>query len=408
MPTDGSRGSGDGTGGAGTVFTRQVRFDDDGNVEKGEGPFPEGMLTVNGGRPAGYYPPPDGTPIEDSWGSSGRRLVLSGEARVYAHTLEFGEIDVTEGSTLTTPPSDPIDLADSSLGLATNRLIVGPTSQVSVSGRGYEGGDEHDENGYGAGQTAAGIEPATQQFGGSHGGVGGSDVLSGGSRREGAHAGGTYDDPEHPTSPGAGGAADAEPSGAHGNPGGGALEIEAQSIDDEGVISADGQSSAGPTVAEPTPFDRSTGDGGAGGSIVLVAGALAGHGSISAAGGSTCLQVPPLLLGGHAACPRGSAAGAGADESRSRPRAPVNGAGMSRPRKAQTRERKGLRKRRGRGRRADHEDAHDRPRALKPDTPGCRSRTRPSARCGQRSPWPSCPPPRDHEMVIRWLVPRGA
>jgi hypothetical protein len=296
-----------GTGGAGTIFERQVAFSKAGTVEKGTGPFPQGTLTIDGGRPAGSYPPPDGTPLESAWNSNERRLVIDGEARVYAEEARFGEIDVRGGATLTTPPSEPPSPADETLTVRAGTLEIGLGSQVTMTGRGYAGGSASDEAGHGAGKTEPTELPATGQFGGSHGGVGGANV---GTPQTGAHAGSTYDSAAAPTLPGAGGAA--EVGGADGSPGGGVLDIHAQTLIDAGAISADGGSNSGPTATDPTPFDHSAGGAGAGGSVVVEATTLSGSGTISAAGGSSCLQIPPLLLGGHAACPQGrSGAGGG-------------------------------------------------------------------------------------------------
>ncbi|HEY1833389.1 MAG TPA: hypothetical protein VGG08_03045, partial [Solirubrobacteraceae bacterium] len=310
LVTEGATGAG--TGGAGTIFERQVTFGKTGTIEKGKGTFPQGTLTIDGGRPEGSYPPPDGTPLESAWNSSERRLVLGGEARVYAKAAVFGEIDLRGDSTLTTPPSEPPAVADETLTVKAGTLDIGPGSLLTMTGRGYAGGSTSDEAGHGAGETAPTETPATVQFGGSHGGVGGSNVLSGGTQQPGAQAGSTYDSDEAPALPGAGGAAAPGVGGADGSSGGGVLDVQVGTLIDDGTISADGGSTSGPTATDPTPFDRSAGGAGAGGSVVVEATTLSGPGTISAAGGSSCLQLPPLLLGGHEPCSQGlSGAGGG-------------------------------------------------------------------------------------------------
>jgi hypothetical protein len=308
LSTDGSTDEGSGTGGAGTIFTQQVGFDSAGEAVEGKGAFPKGTLTIDGGHGAGFYPPPDGTPLEAAWNSPERRLVLKGEARAYAHEVEFGEIDLSEGSVLTTPPSDPPEASAQKLNVKASTLKVDASSRVTVAGRGYRGGLQSAKAEFGPGGTdpEAGVLAATRQFGGSHGGVGGSDALSEGPQQEGAKAGSAYDSAEDPTLPGGGGGADIEPGGADGSPGGGVLDLQVSgTLQLEGALSADGQSTAGPTASDPTPFDRSVAGAGAGGSVVVQAGVLSGAGTISAAGGSSCPQLPTLLAGGNEPCVAG-------------------------------------------------------------------------------------------------------
>jgi hypothetical protein len=296
--------AGDGSAGAGTIFERQVIFTAGGAIERGQGVFPQGTLRIDGGLAAGHYPPPDGTPIEKAWSSPERRLVLEGEARGYATNAEYAEIDVLGGSTLTTPSES----AESRLlSLLAKTIHVGPASQITTTGRGYAGGSKAIEPS--PGETGGG-EPAAGGFGGSHGGVGGADVPSGGSAPAGAHAGSTYDSAEHPLLAGAGGGGVF--GVADGSPGGGVLNIQSQTLIDEGLIAADGGSTSGPTATDPTPFDHSAGGAGAGGSVLVETAALSGSGTISAAGGFSCLQLGTLLPGGHEACLHGlSGAGGG-------------------------------------------------------------------------------------------------
>src|SRR5690606_792343 len=148
-----------GTGGAGTVFTRQVKFKGDGSVEAGRGDFPDGTLTIDGGRPVGSYPPPDGTPIGVTWSSPHRKLVLTGEARGYGSVLEFGEVDVLGGADLTG------GLGAHKLVLTAGKLAVDAASRIDMSSRGYAGGPP----GYGdseplggAAETAPGQSPAVR------------------------------------------------------------------------------------------------------------------------------------------------------------------------------------------------------------------------------------------------------
>jgi hypothetical protein len=296
-----------GTGGAGTVFTRQVRFKGDGSVEAGLGEFPDGTLVVDGGRPAGSYPPPDGTPIGVTWSSPHRKLVLAGEARGYGSVLEFGEVDVLGGSDLTG------DLGGHKLKLTAGKLAVDAASRVDMSSRGYAGGrpgyDYYSEPDGGAAETAPGQSPAVREYGGSHGGAGGAPT--GYIRPEyGDLPSSTYDDPQNPTLPGGGGAGGWDT--ADGNPGGGVLEISAGTLQLDGLLAADGGSNNGPTADDPTPFSR-TGGAGAGGSVLVHAERLSGSGTVRADGGWACLtgEGPPLMEEGDS-CNAGGGSSSGA------------------------------------------------------------------------------------------------
>ncbi|MGH2857056.1 MAG: hypothetical protein ACRDMJ_06180, partial [Solirubrobacteraceae bacterium] len=295
-----------GTGGAGTLFTRQVTLDGSGNVTGGVGSFPDGTLTIDGGEPAGYYPPPDGTPIPDSWDSQQRRLVLTGEARAYAHAPSFGEIDVSNGSDLTSEPSVQ------QLSVTAATLKVDGTSRIDMTARGYAGGtngyDYYNDPTGGAGGTAPGQTPSVREYGGSHGGAGGAPT--GYLHPElGDAPGSTYDDPANPSLPGGGGAGGGDTQ--VGNPGGGVLDVTAGMLVDDGTISANGQDSNGPTATDPTPFLH-PGGAGAGGSVLVHATTLGGSGAVRADGGWTCLTDPGrrLLAGGHA-CSTPEAGGGG-------------------------------------------------------------------------------------------------
>ena len=291
-----------GTGGAGTVFTRSVEFDDKGAVEKGTGAFPEGTLTVDGGRTPGAYPPPDGTPLQDSWSSPQRRLVIENEGRAYGHELHFGEIDVQNGGVLTTGISTAKAAIPQTLSLTAETLKVDASSEVTMAGRGYAGGGESE-----AGRAAAapGQSGSTERHGGSHGGTGGS---GGADEPPGRVSGSTYDSSEDPVLPGGGGAG--EEAGTTGTPGGGVLDVSVQKLELDGLLSADGLSGDGPTALEAVPFDI-TGGAGAGGSVDVHAATIAGTGKITALGGTSCIDSRPPLLVGANGCGLGSGASGG-------------------------------------------------------------------------------------------------
>jgi hypothetical protein len=280
-----------GSGGAGTVFERQVTFDSaTGNVDSGEGAYPEGTLIIDGDQAATGFPPQDGTPLDDAWGDPDRRLVVGGRARAIASDLNYGAIDVERGGTIV-PPDGDHDIA-----VTADRVTVRKDSSIDLTGRGFAGGDEAD------GETAPGEDASTSDAGGSHGGAGGVDVNTAGT------PGSTYDDPADPSQPGGGGAGDAD--GAEtGTAGGGVLSMTADHLRLDGVLRADGREQDGPTAIDPGAYTVN-GGAGAGGAISLHLGSLDGAGTISAHGGNTCLPDTQLLYGANG-CNRVGGSGGG-------------------------------------------------------------------------------------------------
>ena len=275
-----------GTGGAGTVFTRQVIFGSNGTISQGAGQFPGGTLTVDAGQANGWYPaplyysPPDATPIAPAWSGPKRRLVVTNEALVWATTLDFAEIDVTKGSTITSPPKSMY------LTIATPVLEVDATSRVSMDTRGYQGNAKHNDGG----GSAPGVK-GSAGAGGSHGGLGGPNYW------EKTKAGATYDSSTDPGLPGGGGGGDASGnfSGNYdGNPGGGVLDLNVGTLQLDGTVSANGTDSIGPTASEESIYDNNGAGGGAGGSLVVKATELTGAGAISANGGLACITGQPV------------------------------------------------------------------------------------------------------------------
>lgn len=293
-----------GSGGAGTVFTRTVEFSEAGEVEKGTGAFPEGTLTIDGGRAPGAYPAPDGTPLQDSWSGANRKLVVEGEARAYGHELNYGAIELLHGGVLTSGISKAGTPIPQTLKVKAGSLLIDATSRLQMTGRGEAGGEA--ETALGTGGAAAGQSASTKGHGGSHAGAGGA---TGAKPEAGAVSGSTYDNAEDPTLPGGGGAGFGT---GEGNAGGGVLDVEASKLVLEGAIVADGQSGDGPTAVDPVPFDFQ-GGGGAGGSVLVRSAELSGAGRISADGGDTCIATAPPLLAGVTGCnsPTGSGGGGG-------------------------------------------------------------------------------------------------
>jgi hypothetical protein len=276
-----------GTGGAGTVFTRQVTFSSNGTISQGAGQFPGGTLTVDAGQTNGWYPaplyysPPDATPVAPEWGGPKRRLVVTNEALVWATKLSFAEIDVTNGSTITAPPSKMY------LTIGTPVLKIDATSHVSMDTRGYLGNGHHNDGG----ASAPGVQGSGPGAGGSHGGLGGPNHW------EKTKAGATYDSSTDPHLPGGGGGGDASGnfSGTYdGNPGGGVLDLNVGTLQLDGTVSANGTDSMGPTATEEAIYDNNGAGGGAGGSVVVHATDLTGAGTITANGGLACITGEPV------------------------------------------------------------------------------------------------------------------
>jgi hypothetical protein len=294
-----------GAGGAGTVFTRSVTFDSSGNVASGTGSFPGGTLSVDGGLAPGTYPPPDGTPIADGWSNAKRRLIVTGEARAYAHDLDYTEVDVNDGGTLTAGIGGADAPIPDTLSIDASKLDVDSSGRVDMTGRGFAGGSS--QTAHGIAGAAPGQTASNFGHGGSHGGVGGATSATDPPQY---HSGSTYDDPQAPSLPGGGGGG--LPLSAEGNPGGGVLDVDVHSLTLDGVLAADGESSDGPTAIEPAPFDFE-GGAGAGGSVYVQADTIRGRGKLTALGGTDCIASSPPLLAGAGGCsgPRGSSGGGG-------------------------------------------------------------------------------------------------
>jgi len=182
-----------------------------------------------------------------------------------------GDLTVSYGSTLT-PLDSPfrLDLSGS--------LIVQSGATLDVSGIGYPGGDSTHPTGF----APSGVAGAGVEYGGSHGGPGAAWNATSGEPGE------LFDSVYYPVLAGGGGGQDHDGTG-DGLPGGGVLEILAQSVHVDGTIRADG----GPSDDQGRPA-------GAGGSIWIDAATLTGAGTISADGGfaRTCTYARDVGAGG--------------------------------------------------------------------------------------------------------------
>ncbi|HUN77838.1 MAG TPA: hypothetical protein VMU32_02860, partial [Solirubrobacteraceae bacterium] len=294
-----------GSGGAGTVFARTVKFKSNGEVQEGTGAYGEGILTIDGGRSPGDYPPPDGTPLENAWSAPHRKLVITGQARAYGEKLDYADIELTHGGVLTSGISSALAPIPQKLEVKAETLSVDASSRVTMTGRGYAGGSF--EATEGKAEAAPEQSASNDGHGGSHGGAGGK---TGAHENPGPVSGSTYDSEAEPALPGGGGGG--EEGDADGAPGGGVLDVEAQTLDLNGVLSADGAATDGPTETEPAPYSFG-GGAGAGGSLLVHATTIAGSGRLTALGGEACISEEAPLLPGTTGCnaPDGSAGAGG-------------------------------------------------------------------------------------------------
>ena len=165
----------------------------------------------------------------------------------------------------------------------TAKIIdVGLGSRIDVNGRGYGGGNDANVARNAAATTAPGASPATDQYGGSHGGVGGAPRYP-----TSGHRGATYDSATDPKQPGSGGAGETSGSSGGGTSGGGVLLIKTGVLNLTGALLAEGEDGAGPNLDDWSVLDTTSGAG-AGGAIQVRAGTLTGKGVIAADGGSVC------------------------------------------------------------------------------------------------------------------------
>lgn len=225
-------GGGSQRGGAGTIYTRQ------------EGASFGHLLIHNGEAWGNYTPLSSPEPFE---------LALAGWAVAYPETaLTLQDLEVRTNAVLT-------HLTGQTPCLITvlRKASVAEGGVISADGRGYPVGQDL---GPGAGTRL--------NWGGSGGGHGGD----GGRSQSGALGGGNYGSMVEPSQAGsAGGNGDGGPGGA----GGGVIRLSvASQLTIDGRISAEGNNA---------PYNNS--GGGAGGSIWISTGTLAGQGLISANGG---------------------------------------------------------------------------------------------------------------------------
>jgi hypothetical protein len=227
------------------------------------------------------------TPLSDAWGGADRSLTIAGRARATAVNATYHDVSVSSGADLTTPKGTQ------QLTLDATSLTVGSGARIDLSGRGDP-----------SGQTSAPSGVASKRAaGGSHGGAGGAGLNNG-------VPGDTYDDPNDPALPGAGGGTAPSTSSGQGQPGGGVITITTTTLTDNGRIQANGARTDGPTSDNPLIYDT-VGGGGAGGAIDIHTTSLSGAGKVAADGADVCLPASQLLADPDTAGCSGPGSGAG-------------------------------------------------------------------------------------------------
>jgi YD repeat-containing protein len=210
-------------------------------------------------------------------------IVLMNGARLSATNLSARSLTLSQGSSLTVPPSTATNAT--ALSVNVNALSIDATSLIDASGDGFPGARQGGSSSL-QGLTIGYAPGSGANSGGSYGGIGGG----GGPNL-------SYGDFANPSDFGSGGGSSGPPNFYPGANGGGVIHIVAQSIALDGIIRANGNSA---------PFGGS--GAGSGGAIRLDCGTIAGGGGITANGGD-CLGAGGGGGGGRVALYYGAMAG---------------------------------------------------------------------------------------------------
>jgi len=182
--------------------------------------------------------------------------------------LSLASVEVDNGGQMTHAPNATAKSALLNLNVAGDfNLLAG--GAILADGKGYSGGGIN-QAGYGPG--GGGTGSTNNGGGGGHGGAGGAGA-------GGSPGGPTYDSLTNPTDLGSGSGGDSTHNG--GSPGGGAVLIQVG-----GNFNLNGSISAKGAPGNGSGFFGDGGGGGSGGTVNLVAGSLAGAGTIDVSGGN--------------------------------------------------------------------------------------------------------------------------
>ncbi len=205
----------------------------------------------------------------------GANLIVSNCTLTVDGVHSFEALLLMDGAVLTHSPA-PAGELDNRLDLTiTNNLTVDATSRVDVNGKGYGP----------ATGPGAGMDNNFNPSGGGHGGLGGDGYYQAG--------GVSYGELLDPILCGSGGGNGSGHNPTNGGAGGGVIRLDVGGVlTVAGQLTADGESRLA--------------SGGAGGSIHVTAGTLAGNGSITANGGSAGYHLSGAGGGGRVALYFGS------------------------------------------------------------------------------------------------------
>lgn len=204
-------------------------------------------------------------------------LVVNGVVQTLSGENTFDNVSIINGGKLYVEPFN--GTTGGLLKLKANKVVIDATSSIIADEKGYRG--KFNDNGEGPG--AGRIGSSDGGGGGAYGGKGGNGVTDGGWRLDGLGGApyGTADKLSIEIGSAGGASAFADYSynnGGYGGNGGGAIWIEADSINNAGIISVNGEDGK-------IYYNDSTG-GGAGGGILLYGSMVINTGALKANGGS--------------------------------------------------------------------------------------------------------------------------
>jgi len=258
-------------GGAGTVFlqgpvreTGEIIVDNNNVVTATQStpilPSPSGLLTLTklSVRRAARVR------LADQVILTGTLEVSSGGEFIPVNPVIASTINVNNSSTINQLPTTAT--AFFKVDLTTGTLTIDATSRIGATGQGFLGGAQPGNPFGDNGMTVGFQQGSTGRSGGSYGGLGGAI---------GGTSNPAYGDFRDPSDPGSGGGTNLRVGGN----GGGLIRIVAQTLNLNGVIKADGETSGSSREAA----------GGSGGGIRIDVGTLQGSGQITANGGNGLL-----------------------------------------------------------------------------------------------------------------------
>jgi hypothetical protein len=243
------------------------------------------MLTKHGLRVVSLLSLPVFSVILFSSSVLGANLTINGSTQTISGDKTYNHVKVINGGTLYTSQGNKLTLnADS--------IFVDSGSSINADKRGYAGGAGGSNDGGGAGGSGPGGGGNGSDGGQYSGGEGGGSASYGGPGGTGTHRGttgpvyGSHTSKRIRLGSGAGGGgADGNKEAPDGEPGGGAVVLNADLVDVDGTITADGGAGGGGSGDGGYYDPAGGGGGGSGGGILISGGNVELSGSISADAG---------------------------------------------------------------------------------------------------------------------------